>query len=173
MTRQQLEHILRASAAITGAEEFVVIGSQSILGAFPTAPEKLRESMEADIFTFRSPNDADLIDGSIGEQSPFHETFGYHAHGVGPETAVLPNGWRDRVVPVSGPGTNGAVGLCLDPHDLAVAKLVAGREKDIDFVRTLISTSMVNPDTISSRLAETTLPDTLRIACVARLNAAK
>ncbi len=35
---------------------------------------------------------ADLIDGSIGELSPFHETFGYYAHGLGPETAALPAG---------------------------------------------------------------------------------
>jgi hypothetical protein len=32
MQRHELEHILRASAAITGADQFVVIGSQAILG---------------------------------------------------------------------------------------------------------------------------------------------
>ena len=37
---------------------------------------------------------ADLIDGSIGEGSPFHELYGYYAQGVGEETATLPAGWR-------------------------------------------------------------------------------
>ena len=51
------------------------------------------------MFTFRDPADADLIDGSIGEGSPFHQTFGYYAHGVAEETAVLPGGWwKERLV---------------------------------------------------------------------------
>ena len=92
MQRPQLEHILRAAFGITGADRFVVIGSQSVLGQFPDPPAELLVSVEADLFTFRGPQDADLIDGSIGEASPFHQTFGYYAHGVGEETAVLPGG---------------------------------------------------------------------------------
>jgi hypothetical protein len=88
MTKSQLEHLLRASAAITGADEFVVIGSQALLAQVANPPPPLIESMEADLFTFRSHEDANLIDGSIGEGSPFHQTFGYYAHGVGQETAV-------------------------------------------------------------------------------------
>lgn len=38
MEREQLEHVLRAAAAITREDEFVVIGSQSIFGAVPDAP---------------------------------------------------------------------------------------------------------------------------------------
>src|SRR5262245_51590105 len=117
MTREQLEHILRASAAITGATEVVVIGSQSILGEYSHPPSPvLTQSIEADVFTFRSPEDAVLIDGSIGEGSLFHTTFGYYAHGVGEETAVLPTGWKDRLVRVKTPGTGGATGLCLEGH---------------------------------------------------------
>jgi hypothetical protein len=48
--------------------------------------------MEADYFPVDHPERADLIDGSIGELSPFHGTFGYYAHGVGPETALRPSG---------------------------------------------------------------------------------
>jgi hypothetical protein len=54
MQRAQLEHIIRAAAAITGAQEFIIVGSQAILGAFPDAPAELLRSIEADIFTFRS-----------------------------------------------------------------------------------------------------------------------
>ena len=77
MQRPQLEHIIRAAAGITGAERFVVVGSQAILGQFPNPPVELLASIEADLFSLRSSNDADLIDGSIGEGSPFHQTFGY------------------------------------------------------------------------------------------------
>ena len=53
MTRSELEHILRAAAAITGADQFVVIGSQAILGQFPDAPAPLTTSKEADVSSLR------------------------------------------------------------------------------------------------------------------------
>jgi hypothetical protein len=34
MTREQLEHILRAASAIAGEPDVLVIGSQSVLGSF-------------------------------------------------------------------------------------------------------------------------------------------
>lgn len=157
MTRTQLEHILRASAAITGADRFGVIGSQAILGEHPNAPPALLVSYEADVFSFRSQADADLIDGSIGEESPFHKTFGYYAHGVSPDVAILSDGWRDRLVPIHTPATGGATGLCLETHDIAVSKLVAGREKDLDYVAELIRHKLADPAVIASRLATTPL----------------
>jgi hypothetical protein len=65
MHRQQLEHIIRAIAGITGASEFVIVGSQAVLGQFPQAPDELLISIEADVFSLRDPADNDLIDGSI------------------------------------------------------------------------------------------------------------
>jgi hypothetical protein len=114
MQRSQLEHIIRAAAGITGADRFVIIGSQSILGQFPQPPVDLLVSVEADLFSLRDPTDADLIDGSIGEGSPFHQTFGYYAHGVAEETAVLPLGWKNRLVSVCNENTGGGKGLCLE-----------------------------------------------------------
>jgi hypothetical protein len=38
MNREDLEHIIRAAAAVTDEYEFVVIGSQSILGPIPNPP---------------------------------------------------------------------------------------------------------------------------------------
>jgi hypothetical protein len=131
MQRSQLEHIIRASAAITCVDAVVVVGSQAVLGQFPDAPPELLVSQEADVFTFRSPEDASLIEGSIGEGSPFHQTFGYYAHGIGPETAVLPGGWRERLIAIRNSNTGQGSALCLEVHGLAVSKLVAGREKDI------------------------------------------
>ncbi|MEP0841386.1 MAG: hypothetical protein HRF43_01590 [Phycisphaerae bacterium] len=55
MTRPQLEHILRAAAGITGADRFVIIGSQAVLGQFPDAPAELLVSMEADLFPCAVP----------------------------------------------------------------------------------------------------------------------
>ena len=169
MTRPQLEHIIRAAAGITGADRFVVIGSQAVLGQFPNAPAELLVSIEADLFTFRNPSDADLIDGSIGEASPFHQTFGYYAHGVDEETAVLPAGWKDRLISIRNENTGGGTGLCLEVHDLAVSKLVAGREKDLSFIGGLLRHRLANVEVIRARLDTTSIPRDLRETCMARL----
>ena len=94
MRRCDLEHLIRAAGAVSGEGKLVIIGSQSVLGQFPDAPEALLRSAEADVFAEGNPLASDLIDGAIGEGSPFHELFGYYAQGVAAETAVLPDGWR-------------------------------------------------------------------------------
>ena len=169
MQRHQLEHIIRAASAITGATEFVIVDSQAVLGQFPRAPQELLVSSEADVFSLHSPLESDLIDGSIGEGSPFHKTFGYYAHGVAAETAVLPDGWRERLIPVHNQNTGGGTGLCLEVHDLAVSKLVAGREKDVAFVASLFRHGLAAISSIQSRLEQTALSNQLRDLCQARL----
>ena len=94
MKRSDLEHILRPSKGVTGEAEFIVIGSQAILGPFPDAPRVLRESMEADLYPRHRPELAAAIEGSLGRYSHFDQTFGYFADGVAPDTATLPKGWE-------------------------------------------------------------------------------
>ena len=113
MTREELEHIIRASADVTDQYEFIIVGSQSILGPVPNPPEVFTMSAEADIYPLQAPELADRIDGAIGEGSQFHQTYGYYAQGVGPETAVLPRGWIDRIHRVQSAATNHRVGYCL------------------------------------------------------------
>lgn len=144
MRRAELEHVLRAAGAISGVTTWVVIGSQAILGSVADAPPELLISQEADLYAPGNDVASDLIDGSIGEKSPFHDSFGYYAHGVGPETAILPARWRDRAVTVESPATGGVRGVCPSPGDLAISKLAAWREKDRDFVAALIRHRIVD-----------------------------
>ena len=155
MTRSELEHLIRASGAIADDGELIIIGSQSILGQFPNAPTTLLVSMEMDCYPRNKPAYADLVDGSIGEGSFFHEQFGYYAQGVGPETAVLPDGWEGRLVSISNENTNGITGLCLEVHDLAISKYVAGRPKDMEFTRELSRYKMTDKKILYDRLSET------------------
>lgn len=87
-----------AAANVTGLDEFVVIGSQAILGGFEQPPEEMLHSLEVDIYPLRDPRGADLIDGALGDGSQFHVAFGCYAHGVGPETAKAPARWQKRLV---------------------------------------------------------------------------
>ena len=161
MTRDQLEHIIRAASVIADDDEIVVIGSQAILGSYPDAPASLRMSVEADVYPRNHPERAELIDGSIGELSPFHDTYGYYAQGVGPDTAVLPAGWQARLVLVHSPNTRGARGLCLEPNDLTLSKLVPFREKDEHFSREAIAHHMLDKSVLLQRLQ--TVPVTVEV----------
>lgn len=152
MNRAQLEHTIRAAAGNADTNEIVVIGSQAILGTYPEAPDELLVSMEADVFPRDHPENSILIDGGIGERSIFHETFGYYAHGVDESTATLPPGWRDRLVPIHNENTRGATGWCLELHDLAVSKLIAGREKAIDFISSRCFDTILRSRILSARV---------------------
>ena len=153
MTREQLEHLIRAAAVIADDFEIVVIGSQAILGQFPQAPAPMRVSVEADLFPLNHPERADLIEGSIGELSPFHGTFGYYAEAVGEKTACLPQGWKERLIVIQNENTRGARGLCLEVHDLLVAKAIAGREKDLSFLSEAAKHEMADIEVLLQRLA--------------------
>jgi hypothetical protein len=149
MQRSELAHVLRASSAIANETSFVLIGSQAILLLLDAPPPDLLRSTEIDLYPALHPEKSDLIDGAIGAFSTFHDTFGYHADGVGPESASLPKDWMDRAV-LSYVGDITAI--CPDLHDLAVSKCAAGRPKDADYVRVLLKHQLVKLDTLIERI---------------------
>ena len=151
MKRAQLEHVLRAAAAIAQENSFVVVGSQAILMAFPQAPEELLVSREIDLYPALHPEKADLIDGAIGAMSSFDQTFGYYADGVGPDTAVMPDDWHSREQLYY---VGDVTVICPEVHDLTVSKCVAGREKDADFVRALFKHGMIELPLLTERIGQ-------------------
>jgi hypothetical protein len=166
MNRADFEHVIRAAADATGELELVAIGSQAILGQFANAPAPLLRSQEVDLYPRKRPELADDIDGALGDGSRFHEAFGYFAHGVGPETPVAPSGWEDRLIPVEvplRPGKPGhATAWCLEVHDLVLSKLVAGRDKDLEFAELAIRFRLVRPDELRRRTNALPLEPTQR-----------
>lgn len=172
MRRDQLEHVLRAAAAVTAQDEFVVIGSQAILGSVPAPPPTMIASVEVDLVPRERPEQAIEIDGAIGDGSMFHDTFGYYGHGVGLETATAPAGWLDRLVPLSSENTRGATGWCMEPHDLVVAKLAAGREKDVDYARQALDAGIVEEGILRERIDMVDVDEQHRVAMHALLSVA-
>ena len=167
MRRDQLEHAIRTACQIIGHDAVVVVGSQSILGSFAEdeLPPEATMSVEIDILPVVDDSDetarlADLIEGVAGEWSLFEERHGFSIDGVDLETAVLPNGWRDRLVKVQNVNTAAPsgepqyTGWCLDKEDLCVAKLCALREKDQNFVAALLGAGLVDAGVIAKRLPE-------------------
>ncbi|MEO7888310.1 DUF6036 family nucleotidyltransferase [Polaromonas sp.] len=141
--------MLRASAAIANEKSFVLVGSQAILLLLDEPPTELLRSTEIDLYPALHPEKSDLIDGAIGAPSTFHDTFGYHADGVGPESASLPKGWMDRAVLSY---VSDVTAICPDLHDLAASKCAAGRPKDADYVRILLQHQLVTLDILLERI---------------------
>lgn len=156
MNPEQLKHAIRAACDISGDHELYIFGSQAILGQFPDADAKLRRSVEVDVCPVNKPEKVDHIDGALGEMSSFHQTHGFYVHGVSIESAVLPQGWKERTFSVEESMDTTKRGYCVEVHDLAISKLIAFRNKDIEFVRILIVERLVSTDTLLNRLKKTT-----------------
>ena len=153
MTREQLEHAIRAACDVADDNEVWVFGSQAILGEFPDAPADLRTSIEVDIQPKNRPDKADLVDGALGELSQFYKTFGFYVHGLLIDGSAFPEGWEHRAIKVvDEKSTRGNVGWCVQAHDLAASKLAAYREKDRDFVRTLLVEGMIDAKILIERI---------------------
>ncbi len=148
MTREELEHAIRAACDVADDTEVYVFGSQAILGHYPDAPAQLRQSAEVDIAPKNKPDRADRIDGALGELSTFHKTHGFYVHGLTIAAATLPGGWENRARLVQNENTGGSKGICVEAHDLAASKLKAYREKDREFVRTLLDEGLVLPNKV-------------------------
>ena len=143
--------MLRASAEIAQEKSFVVIGSQAVLLLLDNPPAELLRSTAIDLYPSVHPEKSDLIDGAIGALSAFHDTYGYHADGVSPETASLPVDWMDRAVFTY---IGDITAICPDIHDLAVSKCASGRDKDSEFVQTLFKHGCVDIVVMLERIAK-------------------
>lgn len=164
MTRDQLEHAIRAACDLVEDNELYIFGSQAILGKYPSPPPEVTASIEVDVQPKNHPERVDLIDGTQGEGSNFQSTHGFYIHGVSIQTAKLPKGWEERCVPVRNAGTLGNTGYCLEPHDLSASKLAAFREKDKQFVITLLRSGLIDKDELLGRIRELPIPDLSRDA---------
>lgn len=158
MTRDELEHAIRAACDVADVTELYVFGSQAILGSHPDPPELLRQSVEVDVALMNDPEKTDLIDGSLGEWSQFHQTYGFYVHGLSLDAATLPDGWESRVVRVQNENTRFCTGWCVELHDLAASKLVAFRDKDRSFVRVLLAENLIEECTLIVRLQSQNMP---------------
>lgn len=179
MNLEQFHHGIRAAREVLrhqGASgALVIMGSQSILASYSAMvlDSALMMSAEVDILPIAADRDevnrlSDHLDGSLGQESHFHESFGFHVDGISIETSVLPDGWIDRLIPEVDPSSD-ATGWCLDPHDLAVAKLIAGRPKDNDFVDILVAQRLVDPVVVREGLLA--VSDARSASAVERLDA--
>ena len=143
---------------MTSEKQFVIIGSQSLHGKYPDLPDDIVLSAEVELIASKRPDRTEWLN-DIGAYSPFHESFGYYADPVDEKAATLPKGWKGRLINLPPGETEGVRGLC---HDLAIAKYVARREKDLAFNRELARRGLVERERLLSLLKQTSVSDDVR-----------
>jgi hypothetical protein len=154
LRKADIAHIVRAATGVTGRDTFVIVGTGAVIAQLRTVPLDLMETREIDIYVPDTPDGdsfSDLIDGSIGEGSPFDEAFGYYAHGVGPLTACLPDDWGARAVRYELPNLPGVVCLCPEANDIALSKLCAWRDKDRAWISAGLGAGVLRLDAMRAR----------------------
>jgi hypothetical protein len=144
MRLQSLNHLIDVILAVARPTTVRILGSTSLLPAHPELGERgcpLELTADAD-FLLDPTNEgiAESLQLAAGEDSAFMAQFGYYADIMRPAIAeALPAGWASRLHPVSGY----KIVFALDVYDLALVKLMVGREKDLDLLRTLLRLGIV------------------------------
>ena len=146
MRFRSLNQLLRVIQSLAEPGQIVIIGSSSLLPAHPDLGETgqpLEASYDADlIITPIDEEMAAILGEAVGQQSLFTKRHGYYADILRPSMKdILPAGWESRLHPVSG-YTNV---FALDVYDLALVKLMVGREKDLNLLRALFSLGLIEP----------------------------
>ena len=147
-------HVARALSEITGRKELVVVGSAAVIAAMVEMNGNDFGTEDVDIFSLDSDDEERFIDEAeiIGRDSKFHETHGYYADGVGPKTAIMPADWKTRAEARNVPGAPGVVLWVPDMNDVALAKLCAWRDKDIQWLKIAVKEGVIEPAVMASRL---------------------
>ena len=138
--------LLEAARALAQPDRIVVVGSSSLLPAHTELGEPgqpLETSYDSDLLL--TPIDeemAAIIGEAVEQQSLFAKRHGYYADILRPSIAeTLPAGWESRLHPVAGYEN----AFTLDVYDLALVKLMVGRTKDLDLLRTLLELGILEP----------------------------
>lgn len=153
MRRRELQHVIFEVGRRFNLNEVFIIGSAAILAAMPEPPEgALTTTRDVDIIPPGDDDErlADQISFVLGEASSFDEEYGYHAQGVSFKTPTYaPRSWQTRTIDVR---VDAYVGHCMEPHDLVLSKLGAGREKDLDFAQAVAKLNLVDQQILLERL---------------------
>ena len=139
MRLQSLQQIIQAVEALARPERMTVFGSAALLAQNPELGERgnvLEKTL--DVVVVLEPSDEGKVavaDEAVGENSLFHREYGCYADLVKPDiTETFPDGWEKRCLPLAGSKRV----RCLHPLDVAMIKLVLGRDKDMALLEGLI-----------------------------------
>lgn len=135
MRKSDLFELIREINEISSEEIPIIVGSQAVHAVTEHLPEIAKKSIECDfLFVGGKTETRAEINKKLGVFSNFQIEHGFYADALGLATVILPTNWRERLQPFL--DENGKViAYCAEIHDIAVSKLIAGREKDFQFLK--------------------------------------
>jgi hypothetical protein len=145
MLKEKIGELLNAAHKITNHTDYVIIGSLSILGAHESPPENMITSIDVDLYPRDDPGSAGEIQSALGQGSEFEAEHGIYADAVSPDLPALPDGWRERLVPIK---FGKATGWFLEPNDAAVSKYIRGEARDREWIRAGLKNGILSMPTI-------------------------
>ena len=159
MNLEQLNVLLGEISREKGVDTFVVIGSLSVLGLNlgRPVPAEMLMSNDVDAYVEQDPGRGDEFHKRWGQGSDFERTHGYYFDPVSPKLPTLPDGWQERMIPVTLP--SGVHVKFLDPNDAAVSKYARGEPKDQQWIREGLRQSILSLAIIEYRFRETPFLD--------------
>ena len=160
MRLRSLIQLLEATQALACPNRIVIIGSSSLLPVHPELGEPgqpLETSYDTDLLL--TPIDeemAAILGEAVGQQSLFAKRHGYYADILRPAIVeTLPAGWETLLHPVAGYDNI----FALDVYDLALIKLLVGRQKDLDLLRALLKLGILEPARLRAHYQQTPLDE--------------
>lgn len=143
MRKPAFIELIQQVRAITGTVELVIVGSHCLYAVTEQVPEVVARSVEADFLL--GPYSLELmmqVNADLGVASPYFKEFGNYADALGLASVTLPPGWETRLQPLTD-GDNQIIAHCLELYDVAVSKLMAGRDKDWLFLSYLLDAQLI------------------------------
>ena len=149
MNLEQIEVLLKEAKVVTQHDEFVIIGSLSILGFSPHPPKQMVMSIDVDMYLKNDPYRTSDIYKKLGQGSEFENANGYYADPVSPKLASLPEGWEARLIEYN---FGDVKAFFLDPEDAAVSKYIRGDERDLRWIHAGLEAGILKMITIERRI---------------------
>ena len=163
MDIDQFYHICRAATGVVNVDYVFVFGSNAILPWIEDRGMTMLDimddnrllSFELDVDVSNEGENEDLnimVDGAIGELSPFHKTFKFWGHANSPKGLFqAPESYKKRLR-IEDMGDFKVI----VPHytDLVFSKIVAGREKDMIFAQRVSDVLKIRDEELQNFLDE-------------------
>jgi len=155
MNRAKLDRLLKAAAHRSKQNRFVLVGSAAVLGRGKNIPADMLQTNEIDIYA----PDAEDIEGVsedlsafLGDGTAFADANQCHVDGVSPKTSRMPSDWLSRTVEYTSSGCPGVAAIVPDLNDIAIAKMIAWRDKDKTWLAAGARHMLVDAATMHSRI---------------------
>jgi len=150
--KSDLFELVRQIKSIAPEETPIIVGSQAVHVVTAFLPEIVQQSIECDFLLASGKTETRVeINKKLGVFSSYQIEHGFYADALGLATVVLPPNWRERLQSLKDENGN-LIAYAAEIHDIAVSKLIAGREKDFLFLKELFARELIDIDIFLERV---------------------